>query len=377
VAFVAVATDAEGDPVTFAATGLPAGATFTAAGAFSWPNATPAGTYTVSVTASDGFLTSAARTVTIVVLANTAPSITAVPNQTVRAGQPLSFNITATDAENDPVTLSASGLPAGASFSVGEGAAAFFWRSPVAGSYTVIVNATDGVLSSSRSIPITVTANTAPVLASIAAQRVRVGGSVGFTATATDAENDAVTFAATGLPTGAAFSSAGAFSWSNATPVGTYNVSITASDGLLTSAARIVALEVRANTAPSITQVNNFTVRLQSAVNLTITGTDPESDALTFSATGLPSGATLTPAGVLAWPTASPGGNYAISVIASDGLLSSAPMTFTITVTDRASDPGGGGGSMDLLGLGLLGLWGLARQRRRPGATRDGLRAGH
>jgi hypothetical protein len=206
---------------------------------------------------------------------------------------------------------------------------------------------------------------------------VRVGGSVGFTATATDAENDAVTFAATGLPTGAAFSSAGAFSWSNATPVGTYNVSITASDGLLTSAARIVALEVRANTAPSITQVNNFTVRLQSAVNLTITGTDPESDALTFSATGLPSGATLTPAGVLAWPTASPGGNYAISVIASDGLLSSAPMTFTITVTDRASDPGGGGGSMDLLGLGLLGLWGLARQRRRPGATRDGLRAGH
>lgn len=374
VAFVAAATDAEGDPVTFAATGLPAGATFSAAGAFSWPNAAPAGTYTVSVTATDGFLTSAARTVTIAVLANTAPTIAAVPNQTVRAGQSLSFNITATDAENDPVTLSASGLPAGASFSVGEGAAAFFWRSPVAGSYTVIVNATDGVLSSSRSVSITVTANTAPVLASIAAQRVRIGGSISFTATATDAENDAVTFAATGLPTGATFSSAGAFAWSNATPVGTYTVSITASDGLLTSAARIVAIEVRANTAPSVTQVNNFTVRLQSAVNLNITGTDPESDALTFSATGLPSGATLTPAGVLAWPSASPGGNYAISVIASDGLLSSAPMTFTITVTDRASDPGGGGGSMDLLGLALLGWWGLARQRRRPGAARDGFR---
>ena len=370
VAFVAAASDAEGDAVTFAATGLPAGATFTAAGAFSWPNAAPAGTYTVSVTATDGFLTSAARTVTVAVLANTAPAITAVPNQTVRAGQSLSFNITATDAENDPVTLSASGLPAGSSFSVGEGAAVFFWPAPVAGSYTVIVNATDGVLNSSRSVSITVTANTAPVLATIATQTVRAGGSVAFTATATDAENDAVTFAATGLPTGATFSSAGAFAWSNATPIGTYNVSITASDGLLTSAARVVAIEVRANTAPSVTQVNNFTVRLQSAVNLTITGTDPQSDALTFSATGLPSGATLTPAGVLTWLSASPGGNYEISVIASDGLLSSAPMTVTITVTDRASDPGGGGGSMDLLGLGLLGLWGLARQRRRPGAAR-------
>jgi hypothetical protein len=77
---------------------------------------------------------------------------------------------------------------------------------------------------------------------------------------------------------------------------------------------------------------------------------------------------------VLSWPSASPGGNYAISVIASDGLLSSAPMTFTITVTERASDPGGGGGSMDLLGLGLLGLWGLARQRRRRDGARDDLR---
>jgi hypothetical protein len=49
-------------------------------------------------------------------------------------------------------------------------------------------------------------------------------------------------------------------------------------------------------------------------------------------------------------------------------------MTFTITVTERASDPGGGGGSMDLLGLGLLGLWGLARQRRRRDGARDDLR---
>jgi MYXO-CTERM domain-containing protein len=375
VSFVAAATDPEGDPVSFAATGLPAGATFTAAGAFSWPNAAPAGSYTVSVTATDGFLTSAARTVTIAVLANTAPVITAVPNQTVRAGQSLSFNITATDAENDPVTLSASGLPAGSSFSVGEGAGAFFWGSPVAGSYTVIVNATDGVLSSTRSVSITVTANTAPVLASLAAQRVRVGGSVAFTATATDAENDAVTFAATGLPTGATFSPAGAFAWSNATPVGTYNLSITASDGLLTSAPGIVALEVRANTAPSVTQVNNFTVRLQSAVNLTITGTDPESDPITFSATGLPSGATLTPAGVLSWSSASPGGDYTISVTASDGLLTSAPMTFTITVTNRTTDPGGGGGSMDLLGLALLGVWGLARVRRRRVVERVGQNA--
>ena len=104
---------------------------------------------------------------------------------------------------------------------------------------------------------------------------------------------------------------------------------------------------------------------MTEAVNLTLWGPDPDSEALTFTATGLPAGATLSASGALFWGSASPGGDYPITVTASDGLLTSAPMTFTITVTNRASDPGGGGGSMDLLALGLLGLWGLARLRRR------------
>jgi serine protease len=365
VTFTASATDAEGDAISFAATGLPSGATFTPAGAFSWPNASPAGTYTVSITASDGFLTSAPRAVNISVAANTAPTLSAVPNQTVRAGQALSFSVSATDAENDPVSFTATGVPAGATPSIAEGVWSFFWASPVAGNYTVALTASDGLLTSTRSIAITVSPNTPPAIGAIPAQTVRAGGSLAFTASATDAENDPVTFAATGLPTGATFSAAGAFAWSNATPVGTFNVSITATDGLLTSAARVVPITVRANTAPSVEQVRNFTVRLQETVNLTLRGSDPENDPLTFSATGLPGGASLTPAGVLSWPSASPGGDYTIAVTASDGLLGSAPMTFTISVTNRTTDPGGGGGAMDLLALALLGSWSVARLRRR------------
>jgi len=368
VAFTATGSDPEGDALTFAATGLPTGATFSASGVFNWANATPAGTYTVLVTASDGLLTSAARTVTITVQANTAPTIAAVPNQTVRAGQALTFNVSATDAESDPVTLSASGLPTNAIFSTAsnEGSGTFTWAAPVAGTYTVTFSATDGLLTSApRTITITVTPNTAPSVDAVPAQTVRSGGSLTFTATGTDAENDALTYSATGLPTGATFSTAGVFSWSNATPTGSYNISITASDGLLTSAARTVAITVRANTAPTVAAVRSFTVRLTETVNLTITGTDPENDALTFSATGLPAGATLSASGALTWGSASPGGDYPITVTASDGLLTSAPMTFTITVTNRSTDPGGGGGSMDLLGLALFGLWGVARLRRR------------
>ena len=366
VTFTATGADAESDTLTFAATGLPTGATFSAAGAFNWSPATPAGTYTVSITASDGLLTSAARAVTITVRANTAPTIAAVPNQTSRAGQSLSFNVTSTDAESDPITLSATGLPPNASFSVaaGEGGGIFLWPSPVAGNYTVTLNASDGVLTTSRAVAITVTANTAPTVNAIPAQSVRAGAALTFTATGADAENDALTFTATGLPTGATLSSAGVFNWTNATPAGTYTVSITASDGLLTSAARAVSITVRANTAPTVTQVGSFTVRLSETVTLKVAGTDPENDAITFTASGLPSGASLSASGDFSWPGATPGGSYPITVTASDGLLTSAPMSFTITVTSRTTDPGGGG-SMDLAGLALLGLWGLARARRR------------
>jgi serine protease len=361
VTFTATGTDAEADPLTFTATGLPSGASFSAAGVFSWPSPV-VGTYTVSVTASDGALTSAARTVTITVRANTAPVVNAITNPSVRVGEAVNFTATGTDAEADPLTFAATGVPTGATFTA---AGVFSWPSPVVGTYTVSVTASDGLLTSvARTVAITVRANTAPVVNAITNPSVRAGQAVTFTATGTDAEADPLTFAATGLPGGASFSAAGVFSWPSPV-VGIYSVSVTASDGLLTSVARTVTITVRVNTAPTVTVVRSFSVRLQEAVNLNITGTDPENDALTFSATGLPTGATLSSAGALTWASASPGGDYTISVTASDGLLTSAPMSFTITVTNRTTDPGGGGGSMDLLGLALLGVWGLARVRRR------------
>ena len=338
---------------------------------FSWPSPV-VGSYAVSITASDGLLTSAARTVTLTVRANTAPTLSAVSNQTTRAGQALTFSAPASDAEGDPLTVSMTGLPTGATATVVDNAAVFSWPVPVAGSYTVTVAASDGLLTTSRQIGITVTPNTAPSVTALPTQTVRAGAPLTFTVTGTDPQNDALTYAATGVPTGATFSAAGVFSWSSATPAGTYPLSVTASDGVLTSAPSTVTITVRGNTAPTVTVVRSFSVRLQEAVNLDITGTDPENDALTFSATGLPTGATLSSAGTLTWASASPGGDYTISVTASDGLLTSAPMSFTITVTNRTTDPGGGGGSMDLLGLALLGVWGLARVRRR----RVGPRAG-
>lgn len=69
VSFRITATDPDNDPLTFAATGIPASATFnTSTGEFSWPGSV-AGTYPISITASDGTFTSAAQTLTLTVTA--------------------------------------------------------------------------------------------------------------------------------------------------------------------------------------------------------------------------------------------------------------------------------------------------------------------
>jgi hypothetical protein len=53
LAFTVGATDVDGDTPIFHSISLPAGATLSAQGAFSWPSATPAGSYTMTYYASD------------------------------------------------------------------------------------------------------------------------------------------------------------------------------------------------------------------------------------------------------------------------------------------------------------------------------------
>lgn len=65
--FTVSATDVDGDTPIFHSVSLPAGATLSAQGAFSWPSATPVGSYTMTYYASDNDTNSANVTVDITV----------------------------------------------------------------------------------------------------------------------------------------------------------------------------------------------------------------------------------------------------------------------------------------------------------------------
>lgn len=88
-------------------------------------------------------------------------------------------------------------------------------------------------------------ADHAPVIQPLTTQYVLPGGSLQFTVTATDAEGDAVSFAATGVPSGATLdSSTGVFSWPKAGALGTYTVSIQPTDGFALGASVAVSIVV-------------------------------------------------------------------------------------------------------------------------------------
>ncbi len=111
------------------------------------PQSTPTGPYTVTVTCTNGTVTrSIDITVNIVtqpVHENTPPEISLPGSETVRPEASLTFKVTATDPDGEPVTLTVAGLPSGANFDPNTGVFAWTPSPHQAGNYTITFKAMD------------------------------------------------------------------------------------------------------------------------------------------------------------------------------------------------------------------------------------------
>src|SRR6185369_15731195 len=120
--FTVSATDADGQTCMLFASNLPGDATFTDnqnnTGSFSWtPNFFDAGFYVVFFMADDTFGGTDNESVQIeVVNANNPPEMNAIGDRSIDPGAMQFVMITGSDADDDPLTLGVSGLPAWASF---------------------------------------------------------------------------------------------------------------------------------------------------------------------------------------------------------------------------------------------------------------------
>ena len=261
---------------------------------------------------------------------NPTPELQSIGNKSVNENYALTFDINATDPDSEPITYAVQSLPSGATFS----GQTFSWTPSYdqAGSYQVRFIASDGNSNDSETITITVNnVNRAPVLGTIGNQSVNENVLLSFSVNATDADRQTLAYSVSGLPSGAVFAGQ-TFTWTPSyDQAGTHSVTFTADDGQAQDSETITITVINVNRAPVLTAIGNKTAYTDVLLTFTIYATDPDGDAITYSAGTLPSGATFTAQDFNWTPSQSQVGSYDVTFIASDGQLQDSE-TVTLTV---------------------------------------------
>jgi hypothetical protein len=180
ITYVIVAT---GLPTSYTATGLPIGLTLNPlTGAITGTPTIP-GTYTVVITATNAAGTSTVTFTIVVAPATVAPVITSPTTATGTVGTPLiTYLIAATGL---PTSYSASGLPAG--LKVNPLTGAINGTPTVAGTFTIVLTATNSAGTSTATLTLTIAATPASRIVNFSARAVSGPGSqtliVGFVVT--------------------------------------------------------------------------------------------------------------------------------------------------------------------------------------------------
>jgi hypothetical protein len=160
LSFTVSGSDPDGDSLSYSASNLPSGAEFEASNrTFSWtPSYDQSGTYSqVRFEVTDGRLSTSEEIAVIVANVNRPPALKPISSRTAPRGSRLTFSISGTDPDGDPLAYSAANLPPGARFDASNHTFSWTPSADQSGAYTEIhFEVTDGVLSASEDITITV-----------------------------------------------------------------------------------------------------------------------------------------------------------------------------------------------------------------------------
>ena len=355
--FTVTGSDPDGDELTYSADNLPPGASFDPlTQVVSWiPDYVQAGNYSgVVFSATDDGVPaeSVSESISITVVdVNRAPVLDPIGDRTADEGELLAFTVTGSDPDGDALRFSTGTLPPGAFFD--SLTQEFTWTPGFGdgGNYQVLFTLTDeGDPPQSDSEAITITVgdvNRLPVLDPIGNKAVNEGELLEFTITATDPDGGSLTFSAGNLPSGASFDAVSQqFSWTPAYgQAGSYaNILFTVTDdgNPPQSDSEAITITVRdVNRLPVLDPIGDRTADEGELLAFTVTGSDPDGDALRFSTGTLPPGAffdSLTQE--FTWtPGFGDGGNYQVLFTLTDegdpGLSDTEEITITVGGVNR------------------------------------------
>ncbi len=367
------ATDGDGDDLVYALSGedasyfaVNASTGQITVGAQALPDSETKGSYTMIVTATDEAGATASITVMITVSVPNAPPVITGPASLSYAenGQGSVATYSATDPEGDGVTWSVAGTDA-ARFGISETGELSFNVPPdfedprdanKDNMYEVTVTASDGSLSASLNVEITVTnvnefgAITGPAAVSYAEN----GTTAVATYSATDPDGDGVTWNVAGMDaTRFGISETGELSFNSspdfedprdANNDNVYEVTVTASDGNLSATLDVEITVTNVNETASITGPAAVSYAENSTTTVTTySATDPENDGVTWGVAGTDAARfSINTMGELSFNSsqdyedprdANKDNIYEVVVTASDGNLT-ATLDVEVTVTN-------------------------------------------
>ncbi len=322
---------ANGDtPITYTETGpLPSGVTLGPDGTLSGtPAFGTAGSYPITITATDANSATATQAFTLTVTA-VGPAFTSATSTSFSENVPGTFPVTASG--DTPITFTETGpLPSGVSLGPDgtlSGTPAF----GTAGSYPITITATDAnSATATQSFTLTV-GGSAPVFTSAASTTFSENDPGTFPVTATG--DNPITYTETGaLPSGVTLGPDGTLAGTPAFgTAGSYPITITATDANSGTATQSFTLTVNDGTLVFTSAASTtFTENSPGTFAVTATGDNP----ITFTETGaLPSGVTLGPDGSLSGtPAFGTAGSYPITITATDANSATVTQSFTLTV---------------------------------------------
>lgn len=337
------------------------------------PKTNQAGTSTITVTVSDGTLSSS-QSFKLTIAANTAPILSTFSNQTVVFGSnPAAQSFTVQDAEtaasNLTVAVNSSNqtlLTDAAITLSGSGANRSIQLSPSAnqsGTTTVTVKLSDGLLTASQTFILTVAANTAPAISGFTNQSVAANAlpsDQNFTVSDAETAASALIVTVNSSNLTLLHSSAITIIGSAGTrsihlvpspdQSGSSVVTVTVSDGQMTSS-QSFTLTVAADTAPTISSLSNQSIAFNTVpATQNFTVGDAETPVAILSLSGGSSNQTLltnaniqfggsgSSRTVTLTPESNQYGSSTIIVTVNDGKLT-ASTSFTLTVASGNTAP--------------------------------------
>ena len=300
VSLEGTATDREGSDLTYSWTsdyfGLVITGNNTLAPTFTTPEVNSETAIIFTLTADDGTATSSDSVIiTVTAPVNSPPSVEAGHAQTVQEGSEVSLNGSATDSDEDVMTYLWTHNSTSSDITLANAtSASTTFTAPRVDSDTAIaftLTADDGTATSSDSVIITVTApvNSPPSVEAGHAQTVQEGSEVSLNGSATDSDEDVMTYLWTHNSTLSDITLANATSASTTFTAPRVDsetaiiFTLTADDGTATSSdSVIITVTAPVNSPPSVEAGHAQTVQEGSEVSLNGSATDSDEDVMTY-----------------------------------------------------------------------------------------------